>query len=724
MSDEIIWDEEFDPEEAKKVTHESYQRYKKERTNKKRKLAAMDIVNEVGAAPVPTPEILAERKFYEDNYVEMHQKIFKNSTGIKPFGQVQIDSIQHTHHALTYGGRVVIAEPRGFGKTTRTSNNALAAILQGKIRYALIIAASVAKASDILEGIKTELIDNEELARLYPAVCACFQHLDEKVQRAKHQTYNGHPTYIGYSKDKIRFPYIEGEPFAGSIIQVRSKDNVRGVNTKLRYGPDSGRVLRPDFVFLDDIQTDEEAESPPVVTKIVRTIKKSILFAGGHSKRLSAVKCCTPIAAGDVATHFLLNEPSWQVVTYKMMERMPDNMEIWLGEYAKILNDFDKSELGGYTRAAIRAMEFYRENREEMDRGAIPSWEWAYGWDESPITELSATQHAMNFLIREGEESFQSECQCNVVIDSNNDAKVKATPQEILAKVHSQERYTCPINCRHIVTHIDVNDNILTYVTVASPEIIEPFIIDYGTYPRQSGAYWAKSKLLSSMREVYKDIPEPQLRVYQGVKDFLDSFGDMVYRREDGVQFQNNLIVIDANGRWHEYILRAVRESKFRHIIIPSYGRFYAAKDKPMSEQSFSAACMKHHHCVTTPSSDRMGTSLSVDVNYFKTKVHEGWKTRFGMPTSISLFPEEWPGQHNLLADHHQTEEPTQDFWEKENRTVYIWKDSKKHDNEFFDNLTNALAGLCKLGCQFKTQTGAVNKQYDINAYLKQQKKM
>jgi len=722
--EEIFFEEVYDENLARESSTSLYEKIKDSRRRHQIKLKVSDELNEVGVVPNPTPELLAERQLYENDYVALHQNIFKKSTGIKPFGQVQVESVERTHHALTFGGRVVIAEPRGFGKTTRTSNNALAAILQGKIRYAVILASSLTKANEILESIKTELVDNPELERLYPAVCACFQHLDERVARSKYQTYGGESTHIGYSKDQVRFPIIPGEKSSGSIIQVRSKDNVRGLNSKIRYGPESGKVLRPDFVFMDDIQTDEEAESPTTVSKIVRTIKKSVMFAGGHNRRISMVMCCTPICAGDVSSHYILHEPSWEVICYKMVKKMPDNLEMWLTDYARILNDFDRYELGSRLHAELRASEYLKEHFDEMHKGAEVAWEWAYAWDEDPQTEISALQHAMNFLIREGAEAFESECQCNVIRESTSEDELCATQTQILEKTNKFERFTMPVECRHIATHIDVNENVLTYVTVASPAVMEPYIIDYGTFPPQEGALWKKDSLLRPISRVYRDIPEVKLRVQQALKDFIEDFGDRVYTRADGIQLQNNVIMIDSSGRMMEEVLKVARESKHRAIITPAFGFYYGAKDKPISEKNYSAACTRYHHCVLLPSADRMGMSLHIDVNYFKLKVHEGWKARAGLPGSMSLFEPEWPGQHNLLSDHCTVEVPIKDFWEKENRTVYIWKNNSRRDNEYFDNIVNCLAGLCKLGVEFRTQTSTrQQKTYDISSYLSKQRK-
>lgn len=191
---------EFDEEET--LRHSELKAYRdKVRTGTTQK----DVLNEVGEVDELSPEDLEKRQFYTENYVDMHQDLFPRSTGIKPFGPSQIESIRRTWHVVTYGGKSVIAEPRGFGKTSRTANNCLMSVLQGKIKYALLLASTVEKATDIIDSIKTELVDNEELYKLYPKVCACFDHVLENPLRSRSQTYMGDLTNISLSKQLIRF---------------------------------------------------------------------------------------------------------------------------------------------------------------------------------------------------------------------------------------------------------------------------------------------------------------------------------------------------------------------------------------------------------------------------------------------------------------------------------------------------------------------------------------
>lgn len=677
---------------------------------------------EVGLVPPPSPEIIERRERYENDYVIMHQEVFKRSTGIKPFGVAQETSIRQTHNIIKHRGRAVIAEPRGFGKTSRTTNNCLAAVLQGKIRYALILASSVTKASEILEAILSEVFDNEELYQLYPAVCRCFEKSADSQYATKYQTYGGEHTYIEVKKDRIRFPQIPGEASSGSVIQVRPKDNVRGLFTKIRYGPESGRVLRPDFVFMDDIQTDEEADSIDgrVPKKIVKTIKKSVMYAGTHSKRISAVMCCTPIAAGDVASHFILNEPSWEVTLYKMVPKMPKNIEKWLVDYREVYLNFNKFIPGDRLRAALDAKQFVLDNYDELHEGAEVAWEWAYGWAEEPQTEVSALHHAMNFLIEEGRDSFETECQCNVEARNDDGTEVKATLDEITNKIGRFPRYHCSLDTHYITTHIDVNKDILTYVTMSSPQVLRPTIVDYGTWPRQPGSLWEKGRIVNPLSAQYNDIPELENQIYTGLCDLLDSLASMEYPREDGAQMVHNFITVDMGWKIDD-VQRAIRDNTHRHILACARGMGLTARVKEFGSRHYGPDCLVFHHCALVPTLDRQMMALYADVNYFKTLLHKGFKARQGITNSVDLFLPNQNETHLLFAEHCISETPSEDVNELDGRSVIIWS-PPRGDNEYFDNAVGCLANLMRLGCKLSSNQLRNKKKINMQDYINQQK--
>lgn len=706
---------EFFDDSEPELTPEQYRdAIRKHKANK----ARGDERYEIGQVPPLSEEAKARLAKYDTDWEAMHMEVFTRSTGIKPFGEVQRKSLELTYHIIKHGGKGIILEPRGFGKTTRTSNNALIGTLQGKINYALILSSSLGKSYQIIESILAELQDNMELAKLYPVLCACFEHVNNSTFRK--QTYMGEPTYIKANRDIITFPIIPGEPWSGAVIKACPMDNVRGINLKIKYGPMSGQVLRPQLVFLDDPQTDQEAISAVSVDKMVSTIKKSILFAGSHAKPVSALMCATPIAPGDTPSHFVLNEPAWEYVETKMVTKMPKNLNAWLTDYAKILLDFDRTKPGDRMRAKIAAKEYVLANYDFLHEDSAVSWDWAYGWMEDPQTEISALQHAMNFLIENGAEAFESECQCNVTPLASDADGLKCTVDEIINKVHNYPKRYCPLETAFICTHIDVNKPILTYATLASPRDFRPHVIEYGSLPDQKGVVWNKRDIMQDLARLYKSTPEVDEYLYLAVKDLVNYIGEQEYLREDNLVMRNNLIMVDMGWKI-DSVQQGIRDSNFKSITVCYRGQGLGAKDKAFMDRNYSKGTQKHFHCATVPSRDRTLSVLYADVNYFKTLFHRGIKTRLGLPGSLSLYTPERMGQHMLFGRHGVAENPVEDYNEKDGRRVTTWiLPTKGQDNEYFDNTVGGMAGLFKLGCDLRARR-APKQEFNIQDYINNQ---
>jgi hypothetical protein len=445
---------EFDEEEERPLTGKDALKEVASRSEQVRKqqLKATQERNTVKTIEPPSQDVLEARQHFKEHYIEALQKLFPNSTGMKPFGPVQVDSVNQSQRIIERGGRLIKVEPRGFAKTSRTTNEALMGTLSGQLRYTLILASSMTKATDILDSIKTELVENQYLDELYPRITRCFQHLEERPQRANYQLYEGEHTFIKYSNDTIRLPNILGEPGAGGIIQVRPKDNVRGIYQTVKTGDDAGKRIRPQLAFFDDIQTKDDARNENTVETIIDTIKRDILQAGTHARRMSCIMCATPIEPDDVTCHFM-NHPSWAAVVYKMLPKKPNREDMWLEEYQRRYLDFDKHDPKSRDKAIHDSLQFFKDNKETMLEGAEWSWEWAYGWDEDPQTEIHPVQHFYNIWINEGEKTARTECQCEVILEDEDLEDPRATVDIILSRRIDKPAFTCNLETRKIVTH-------------------------------------------------------------------------------------------------------------------------------------------------------------------------------------------------------------------------------------------------------------------------------
>lgn len=308
-----------------------------------------------------------------------------------------------------------IRQPRGTGKTAFTKGTCKWVVSTGQRKYAVAVAANSENAGSILGDVFEGMTDNPAFVRDFPEVAIPFIELGGAYQRAKTQTYHGEPTNPKKTEDKIVLPTIRnpktGLPFpsSGAILEAL------GINAGARGK--SKMTLRPDFLIIDDPQNDDDAESETQVAKIVRKIKRTFMGLAGHRKKIAAIMTTTPIEADDVSEMFA-KDKGWRTLTYRLFyswptchdptkERDPDDTTPPPFDYWEEYADIFQAEKDAGREPHIAANKYYRKHRKAMDAGA----EVINPDNFDPETELSAIQHAMNLLFRDGLDAFMSECQ-------------------------------------------------------------------------------------------------------------------------------------------------------------------------------------------------------------------------------------------------------------------------------------------------------------------------
>jgi len=712
---------------------DGYLRHIANHSRKLKAKAAKDKVNEVGIAPEVSPEILEKREYYKKDFVALHKDIFPDSTGMKPFGEKQIESIQFGQDIFNTGsGRLIKLEPRGYAKTTRITNEATFAALSGIQEYIVIVCSSLEKSHEIIESIKTELYNNDQLLELFPGPIACFRHLGDNPHRCPHQTYGGEKTYITWGKQEIQFACVPNEPSAGCIIEARPMTNLKGLHKKISAGPNVGKIYRPTLFLFDDPQTHADAKSPSSVATIISAIKRDAMRGGSHHRRAAAIMAITPVAPGDVAWHFAKEEQSWDIIDYKMLEERPANEEWWLEDYAKVYLNYDRRIRGDRTRAALEAKQLLEDNWDFAHEGAKVTWDHAFGWDEDPQTEISAVQHAYNIILDDGLEDFEFECQCNIEFGTYDEGEqIHAPVSRIATKTLPYKRTQVPQDASKLVAHIDVNKEILTYVVMSSPPVMRPHVVDYGTWPQQPGLF-SKRRLTLGLSRLYPEISDFREVLYKGIKDLIASLVERSYVREDGVPIDFTRIGVDI--RYEDvYTTRAVRESEHRPILRACWGVGVDPDDDLLHEKNRADAIATYENCFIQPNKRRTLDVLNFDSNFFKTELHKGFNLEEGVKGSVTLFGKESDGtplhndRHMPYALHCNSEAPSRKEGKKKRRTRIIWTE-KMHqaDNEFFDNSVNCLALLVSEGIQLTTSVSSTQKkkerQQDMKDFLTQQK--
>jgi len=246
------------------------------------------------------------------------------------------------------------------------------------------------------------------------------------------------------------------------------KTAVRGIN----YMTPDGIMRRPDLVLFDDPIDKEQAESFVINGKYEEKIKRDALQLGGPDISIAAVMLITVIKADDLASRFLDPEryPMWFRSKWKLMESMPDDLELWETYHDLRIRSQEKHK---DTRLCDR---FYKRNRAKMDAGARPAWKERFKEEEG---ETSATQHAMNIYFDDGPEVFRCEYQ-NEPEPADADVSLVLDAYRVERSHSGLDRDIVPNDALALVCGADVNKfGIHWAVLSAAPGRILN-VVDYG----------------------------------------------------------------------------------------------------------------------------------------------------------------------------------------------------------------------------------------------------
>lgn len=606
---------------------------------------------------------------------------FPQTTGLKPFSEDHIRAIGRIQQCVMEGGLFVEAFPRGFAKTTISENSAIWAVLYGHRAFVPIFGADASSADGNIDSIKIELAENELLYADFPEICHAIRALEGKPQRCGSQTYQGRLTHIEWTSDTIVLPTIPGSPASASIITA---SGITGASRGMKHKKPDGTQQRPDFVIIDDPQTDESASTPLQVSKRLNVIRKSILKLGGHNRRIAVVMNATVIRPDDLVEQLLDQKkfPAWQGERIKMVRQWSDVHEtLWLGDYARIRNTFDPNILGDQQRAHHEATEFYRLNREKMDAGCLVAWEHCY----DGIAELSAIQHAYNSLIDDGPEVFASECQ-NEPFRDEIDESENLSADFIAKKLNGMGRGIVPAGVSRLVAFIDVQKNALYWVVAGFEDGFTGYILDYGIWPDQKNRDLPYAKLRQTIQKTLK-IDNLEAAIYGALDSCVKSLSGKEWRRDDGAAMRLERIAIDSGwGESTDTVRLFCRQSQQSSILLPSKGMYVGAKSKSFNDyKPKPGERYGVNWRIPNVSSKTAVRHLLYDTNSWKTFVMSRLRTGMGGKGCLSLFGNDHR-IHEMFASHIVAEIGTR--VEAKGRSLIEWElKAFRPDNHWLDGV-------------------------------------
>jgi len=615
--------------------------------------------------------------------------------------------IAKIERAVLEGGLFAMAMPRGSGKTSLCETACLWALVYGHREFVTLIGADEAHAEQMLDAIKAELENSDDLLDGFPEVCMPIRALEGIHQRAAGQLLRGTQTHIGWTAREMVLPSIEESAASGSLIRVAGiTGRIRGMKHKR---PD-GSSVRPSLVLIDDPQTDESARSPSQCANRERVLAGAILGLSGPGQKIAGLMTVTVVRPDDLADRLLDREkhPSWQGERTKMVYEFPKSDALW-SRYAQLRAEGLRAE-----RGLLDATAFYRDHRAAMDEGAIVAWESRFNHDE-----LSALQHAMNLKLQD-EAVFFAEYQNEPLPETEADDEL-LTADEICAKINNHRRGLVPASATALTLFIDVQGKCLFWLLAAWDEDFTGSIVDYGAEPDQRIAYYT---LRDVKRTLQLAAPHAGLEgaVYAGLERLCDRTIGREWKRDGGGTMRIDRCLIDANwGQSTDVVYLFCRQSKYAGIVLPSHGRYVGASSVPFSEYKRKRGDrVGLNWRVPTNAGKRAVRHALFDTNYWKSFVQARLATSMGDPGSLSLFGSK-PERHRLLAEHLTAECCVRT--QGRGRTVDEWKlRASAIDNHWLDCLVGAavaasMHGAVLFGTDVKKMVKTPIKLSDIQRY-------
>ncbi|MCC5911332.1 MAG: phage terminase large subunit [Clostridiaceae bacterium] len=276
--------------------------------------------------------------------------------GVNPYEEVAANEI-----AKLEGCRRAIAAPRGHAKsTTFTFKNAIHAIVYKYKHYVIILSDSSEQAEGFLQDIKAEFEEN-------PFILEDFG--DLKGNKWTDSTFT--------TVDNIKVDAI------GSGKKIRGRRH---------------RNWRPDLIILDDVENDENVNTPEQRKKLSNWYFKAVSKAGDTYTDIVYIGT---LLHYDSLLAKVLNNPAYHSVKYKGVMGFSKNQELW-DTWESIYTDLENP------KREEDALAFFEGYKEEMLEGVEVLWE-----------EKLSYYKLMTLKVSEGEASFNSEIQ-NEPIDPDN----------------------------------------------------------------------------------------------------------------------------------------------------------------------------------------------------------------------------------------------------------------------------------------------------------------
>ncbi len=320
----------------------------------RKQLAAIDL-SYFGRAYFPHFFVRKSPAFHEELDSMWINGVLKCKNPYKDYKEV--DKEKGSHNA--------IAAPRGHAKSTNfTFKDTLHAIMYRYKHYVIIISDSSEQAESFLDDIKTELEDNYHIIQ--------------------------------------DFGELKGEKaWRSNVIVTKSNIKVEALGSGKKIRGRRHRAWRPDLIVLDDIENDENVETPEQRRKLKNWFNKAVSKSGDTYTDIMYIG--TILHYDSLLSYILTKNAEYDSKIYRAIISEADNKDLWEQWERIYTNLFDSDH-------KENAETFYQANESEMLAGTEVLW--SEKWTYKDLMKMRAT---------EGTASFNSEMQNNPIDPDNAD---------------------------------------------------------------------------------------------------------------------------------------------------------------------------------------------------------------------------------------------------------------------------------------------------------------
>ena len=542
---------------------------------------------------------------------------------------------------ILFGGLKHVRWPRGKGKTTWVKIAMIWAAVYGYKFFMVIVEKVKGMAKVVAMEIWKRIRVMPKIAADFPEFAIPMNDVEMTPQRMRTQTYHGKQTDMRQDVSNfhyLKLPTVAGYSNTGAIIAYRGADQaLRGINI------DS---MRPDFIFLDDPQTDEDAKNPTTCDRIEKEINGAVLGSGETDEFISAVMATTPIEPDDISERFADPErhPEWNTETERLVVTFGPKDPM-----AKFINMY------GLDPSAAHL--FYVEHRAELEDGV----EMMDPEDYKHGVECSAYEHALYLLATKKHQAFFAEYQMQ---PTKRQGIHKVTVKRIMENVNGVDCCVIPAQCNYgLLAFVDVNDNagLVWEVDGFGEGRVQAMVVD-GSYPPNDRPLFPDGTPDANKPLILAEGMRAVARAIAGTQ-FVDELGQPV--KVDGICF---------DGGWMTETVATVAAEINAKVLPCIWSKGYSTKEYSLYHHDKAAkirGLRNGEHCHLWATAN--GKYLAFCADFFKEDSQMSFLVDPLKPGSSSLY-----GKEPLVHHRYATEIANEELVAKEKSSkygsVFTWK--------------------------------------------------